>query len=152
MIMETPETPSLFAPLSRSQAVEWDWNAAGHSTHGHPVTAHRVALQTLGCLTAAEALRAGDGRIVRAAGLVICRQRPGTAKGTLFLTLEDETGFINVILWKNVFKRHTVLIKTESFLGIEGRIQEQDGVVHLIARRAFSIPLSVPAVQSYDFH
>jgi error-prone DNA polymerase len=78
-------------------------------------------------------------RTVRYAGLVICRQRPGTAKGVLFLTLEDETGTVNVVVWKNVWERYRKVILTSSFLGVSGKLQNEDGVVHLIADR-FWVP------------
>jgi error-prone DNA polymerase len=74
-----------------------------------------------------------DGWSVRYAGLVICRQQPGTAQGVTFMTLEDETGFVNVVLWPSVFKRHAVLAKTATFLGITGTLQAHQGVVHLVA-------------------
>jgi error-prone DNA polymerase len=74
-----------------------------------------------------------NGRRVSYAGLVINRQRPGTAKGVVFMTLEDETGFVNVVIWKNVFQKHMVLAKTTSFLGISGKLQKESGVVHLVA-------------------
>src|SRR5262249_20898682 len=96
----------------------------------------------------------GDGKRVRFAGIVICRQRPGTAAGVTFLTLEDETGFVNVVVWQKVFEKFDILIKTTSFLGVGGRLQSEQGVVHLIAERFF-IPefnFSLPQVQSYDFH
>jgi error-prone DNA polymerase len=67
------------------------------------------------------------------AGIVINRQRPGTAKGVVFMTLEDETGFVNIVIWKNVFKKHMVLAKTSSFLGVTGKIQKESGVTHLVA-------------------
>ena len=73
------------------------------------------------------------GRRVRYVGVVICRQRPGTASGVTFLTLEDETGFVNVVLWKRVFERHAVLAKTAALLGASGKLEVQDGVAHLIA-------------------
>jgi error-prone DNA polymerase len=79
---------------------------------------------------------------VRYAGLVICRQRPATAKGVVFMTLEDETGFVNVVLWQDVFERYAVLAKTEPFLGVTGVLQSQDGVIHLVARH-----LWVPRVE-----
>jgi error-prone DNA polymerase len=74
-----------------------------------------------------------NGRRVSYAGVVINRQRPGTAKGVVFMTLEDETGFVNVVIWKNVFKKFTVIAKTASFLGVTGKIQSDSGVVHLVA-------------------
>ena len=74
-----------------------------------------------------------NGEKIRYAGLVICRQRPGTAGGVVFMTLEDETGFVNVVVWESVFQRYAVLAKTVSFLGISGKLQAEDGVVHLVA-------------------
>jgi DNA polymerase III alpha subunit len=73
-------------------------------------------------------------RRVRTAGLVICRQRPGTAKGVVFLTLEDETGFVNVVVWQRVFDEFAVLIKSEPFLAVQGKVQRESGVVHVVAR------------------
>ena len=95
-----------------------------------------------------------DGRRVRYVGLVICRQRPGTASGVVFMTLEDESGFVNVVVWSRVFDEHAVLIKTTNFLGVTGKLQVQDGVTHLIAER-FWVPrlTSRPTGgKSRDFH
>ena len=76
-----------------------------------------------------------DGARVHYAGLVIGRQRPGTASGVVFMTLEDETGFVNLVIWNQVFERQAVLIKTASFLGVSGKLQTQDNVTHIIAER-----------------
>jgi error-prone DNA polymerase len=70
---------------------------------------------------------------VRYAGIVICRQHPGTGSGVVFMTLEDETGFVNVVVWSQVFEEHVVLVKISSFLGVTGTIQKRDGIVHVIA-------------------
>jgi error-prone DNA polymerase len=95
-----------------------------------------------------------DGHNVRYAGLVICRQRPGTAGGVVFMTLEDETGFVNVVIWESVFQRYSVLAKTVSFLGISGKLQVEDGVVHLIAEKLWEprIELKPSGAASRDFH
>jgi error-prone DNA polymerase len=69
---------------------------------------------------------------------VICRQRPGTASGVVFMTLEDETGFVNVVVWSPVYERFKILVKTTSFLGVSGKLQVQDGVVHLIAESVWA--------------
>jgi len=85
---------------------------------------------------------------------VICRQRPGTASGVVFLTLEDETGFVNVVCWSKVYEANRVLVKTASFLGVTGTLQIQDGVAHLIAER-FWAPrglLAAATTESHDFH
>jgi error-prone DNA polymerase len=94
-----------------------------------------------------------NGAKVRYAGLVICRQRPGTAEGVVFMTLEDETGFVNVVVWESVFRRYAVLAKTAGFLGVSGKLQAQDGVVHLVAEKFWEPKLEQPAsTRSRDFH
>ena len=95
-----------------------------------------------------------NGAKVRYAGLVICRQRPGTAGGVVFMTLEDETGFVNVVIWESVFQRYAVLAKTVSFLGISGTIQAEDGVVHLVAEELWEprVKLKPASTGSRDFH
>ena len=95
-----------------------------------------------------------NGATIRYAGLVICRQRPGTAGGVVFMTLEDETGFVNVVIWESVFQRYAVLAKTVSFLGITGKLQVEDGVVHLVAESLWkpSVELKPANVPSRDFH
>ena len=95
-----------------------------------------------------------DGRRVRYAGLVICRQRPGTASGVVFMTLEDESGFVNVVVWSQVYEQYAVLIKTSDFLGVTGRLQVQDGVAHLIAEAFWAPRLGLRPASggSRDFH
>ena len=105
-----------------------------------------------------EALQTGAreivGRRVRYAGIVICRQRPGTASSVTFMTIEDETGFVNVVIWKRVFDEHAVLARTASFLGVTGRLQSESGVVHIVADvlRTPEVPVRPPTAGSRDFH
>src|SRR4029079_571258 len=130
------------------------YRATGLSPRGHPLEPLR---ETLAAARLPEA-RAGtplpDGRRVHYAGIVICRQRPGTASGVVFLTLEDETGFVNVVIWSKVYEEHRVLVKTASFLGVTGRLQVQDGVTHLIADRFWRPKIDTRPVEvgSRDFH
>jgi error-prone DNA polymerase len=141
-----------FAPLTAMEEVSWDFRATGHSARDHPLGPLRDRLQALG-LPDARALNAlPHGRQARYAGLVICRQRPGTAKGVTFMTLEDETGFVNLVIWPDVFARHELLAKTEAFLGVSGKVQMQDGVTHLVAARLWRPDLAPPpAPPSHDF-
>ncbi|MCZ7627289.1 MAG: OB-fold nucleic acid binding domain-containing protein [Candidatus Methylomirabilis sp.] len=94
------------------------------------------------------------GSRVRYAGLVICRQRPGTAGGVTFMTLEDETGFVNIVLWPKVFARYATLAKTATFLGVTGILQADQGIVHLIAERLWQPQLQhdLATAPSRDFH
>jgi error-prone DNA polymerase len=125
------ELPSL-AP---SEAVAEDYAATGLSLQGHPVAFFRGRLARIGAIPARAhldpALR--QGARVTVAGLVLIRQRPGTAKGVVFLTLEDETGIANVIVWKAVFEANRRAAMQARFLAVRGRIQRADGVVHLVA-------------------
>ena len=90
---------------------------------------------------------------MRYAGLVICRQRPSTAGGIVFMTLEDETGFLNVVVWDRVFAQYAVIAKTTSFLGVTGKLQVQDGVVHLVAESLWVPKIDrPPRTRSRDFH
>ncbi len=122
-----------FPSLSREELIGWDYQRSGHSTRGHPLSELRPALRARGLPTARELAALPNGRSARYAGLVICRQRPGTASGVVFMTLEDETGFVNLVVWSQVFERHVVVGKSEYFLGVSGKVQKQDGVMNLIA-------------------
>jgi error-prone DNA polymerase len=132
------EAPSpTFPALDELETIAWDYRVAGLSARGHPLAPVRDDLRAAGFPDARTVASLAHGAQTRYAGLVICRQRPGTAAGVTFMTLEDETGFVNVILWKQVFDAHAVVAKTASFLGVAGRVQVEEGVVHLIADRLF---------------
>ena len=122
-----------FEPLNDFETIGWDYDATGHSTRGHPLSPLREELRSLGFPDARSVMAMPNGWRVSYAGIVINRQRPSTAKGVVFMTLEDETGFVNVVIWKNVFQKHMVIAKTASFLGVSGKIQSESGVVHLVA-------------------
>jgi error-prone DNA polymerase len=152
--LELAEPAPAFQPLSELEQVSWDFGASSHSTRDHPLGPLRALLESRGLPDARTVNGLSDGRPARYAGLVICRQRPGTAGGVTFMTLEDETGFVNVVLWQRVYEEYELLLKTESFLGVTGRVQVQDGVVHLIGRELWRLDLDErPAKKrSRDFH
>ena len=143
-----------FEPLTQFQTISWDYAFSGHSTHGHPLTPLREALTVQQLPDAQTVATMRDGQRVRYAGLVICRQRPGTASGVTFMTLEDETGFVNLVIWKQVFDDYAVLARTASFLGVTGTLQAASGVVHLIADALWTPEIAPrPATAgSRDFH
>ena len=97
-----------------------------------------------------------EGAVVTVAGLVLVRQRPGTAGGVTFMTLEDETGFVNLVIWQRVFEKYAVIAKTAAFLGVTGKLQVEDNVVHLIAQQMWRPDIQLarkPAeTRSRDFH
>ena len=143
-----------FDPLDDFQAIDWDYRFSAHSTRGHPLAPLREALAAQDLPDACTVAGMPDGGRVRYAGLVICRQRPGTASGVTFMTLEDETGFVNVVIWKQVFDDHAVLARTASFLGVSGKLQSESGVVLVVADTLWApeIPARPPTAGSRDFH
>lgn len=152
--LDAVEERTEFAPLSGLEIISWDYRRAWHSTSGHPLSQLRPALRAMGLPDATTLGRMRDGRRVRYAGLVICRQRPGTARGVTFMTMEDETGFVNLVVWPAVFERFAVLARTTHFLGIDGRLQSKEGIVHLIAETMWVPELAErpERVASRDFH
>jgi error-prone DNA polymerase len=150
--VEVPEAAPNFEPLSLLEAIRWDYEATDHSTRGHPLEPLRPWLADRGLPDARTVAAMRDGQRVHYAGLVICRQAPERAGGVRFFTLEDETGFVNVVAWRDVFDRYRVLATTASFLGVTGRLQVEEGVVHLVAERFWSPSRPHPArVRSRDF-
>ena len=152
-VASSEATPA-FDSLSAFETIGWDYAANGHSTAGHPLAPLRgqLAAQQLPEACTVAAMR--DGREVRYAGLVICRQRPATASGVTFMTLEDETGFVNLVVWKRVFERYAVLAKTANFLGVTGKLQATDGVVHIVADTLWMprFEANPASAGSRDFH
>jgi error-prone DNA polymerase len=143
-----------FEPLSDFEEVGWDYRRTSHSARRHPLEPMRASLMRQNLPDARTVALMKNGAKIRYAGLVICRQRPGTAGGVVFMTLEDETGFVNVVIWESVFQRYAVLAKTVSFLGISGTIQAEDGVVHLVAEELWEprVELKPASTRSRDFH
>lgn len=142
-----------FEPLSPEEEVVWDFEVAGLSTRGHPMASLRQELQSAGFVTARQLSQAADGSWAKAAAMVICRQRPATAGGTVFFTLEDETGFMNVIVWPQVFQENFVVARSSGLLAVEGKVQNGRGVTHLVARRLYRPFVRAPvALGSRDFH
>jgi error-prone DNA polymerase len=148
------DTPAL-RPLSVPEQVLWDYRTAQHSTRGHPMEPLRPWLAQRGIKSASEVRELPSGKQAEYVGLVICRQRPGTATGVVFLTLEDEQGFVNVVIWTAVFERYQRVARTASLLGVRGKIQAKDGVVHLIAEELYAPNVTTGGdmlVRSRDFH
>ena len=142
-----------FRALAPFEAIAWDYERTGHSVQGHPLSVLRPQLQRLGLPTAAQIRGMKDGQRLRYAGIVICRQRPGTANGTVFMTLEDETGFVNLVLWPRIFEEQGLVARGAVVLGVTGKLQNQQGVTHLVAEQLWVPELDdVPAGRSRDFH
>jgi error-prone DNA polymerase len=129
-----------------------DYAGTGLTTGPHPMAYRRAELQRMGVLSARELQQASDGRRVIAAGAVIARQRPGTAMGFIFLSMEDETGIANVIIHPQLYERERVLVTRGKFLKVYGKLQNQDGVVHVKAEELELLHAASIEVRSHDFH
>ena len=131
-----------------------DYQSTGLTLRAHPLALLRHQRPFNQCKRQTELESLGNNRFVRIAGLVTCRQRPGTASGVVFLTLEDETGNINVIVWPAIQERYRQSLMTAQLLLIKGTVESREGVTHVIARTLedYSDQLTTLSVQSRDFH
>jgi error-prone DNA polymerase len=129
-----------------------DFRNTGMTVGPHPLGYHRSQMKREGIVSAADLHHLRDGMEVRVAGSVIARQRPGTAKGFVFLSLEDETGISNAIITPQIFQQHHVVIVNQQFLLIEGRLQNLDNVISVKAERIRPLFLTRAQTSSHDFH
>jgi error-prone DNA polymerase len=129
-----------------------DFRNTGMTVGPHPLKYHRQSLKQQGILSAKELRHVSDGAKVRVAGAVIARQRPGTAKGFVFLSLEDETGIANAIITPQLFQKEHVVVVHQQFLLIEGRLQNQDNVISVKAERVLPLRVTRAETTSHDFH
>ena len=145
------ELNSPLVPMTYPERIQADFAGMRLTTGRHPMALLRPQLK--GILRATDLPAARHGSRVRIAGNVICRQRPGTAKGFVFVSLEDETGISNAVVTPLMFEANRLVITEEPFLLIEGHLQHLDGVIHVKAQRIERLPYD-PSVasRSYDFH
>ena len=139
-------------PMEVEERLVADFHGTGMTVGPHPMAYRREQLRQMGIVSASELRKLPHNRTAVAAGCVITRQRPGTAKGLIFLTLEDETGHANVIVMPDVYSLDPMVVLHERFVQVKGRVQNQDGVVHLRAERISPLSISAAATQSHDFH
>ncbi|HEY1810351.1 MAG TPA: error-prone DNA polymerase, partial [Acidobacteriaceae bacterium] len=148
---DPPEVSPLRAMTAEERLVA-DYAGTGLTTGKHPMAYRRAALQRQRVLSAQDLHMRRDGEWVRAAGCIIARQRPGTAKGFVFLSMEDETGIANVIVTPTMYERNQVVVTRSRFLLVEGPLQNQDGVIHVKAVRLTPLADNSVEVRSHDFH
>ena len=147
--------PPAASPLRRMNTEERlvaDFSGTGLTTGPHPMHYQRQPLRRAGVLTARELAQTPDGSYVRSAGCVIARQRPGTASGFIFLSLEDETGISNVVVHPVLYEQQRLLVTSGKFLQVEGRLQNETGGLHVRAERLQMLSVSKAPTQSHDFH
>ena len=129
-----------------------DFRGTGLTIGRHPVAYRRAELSELGASRAIDLPQLRDGSAVKVGGWVIVRQRPGTAKGFVFLTMEDETGVANIIITPQLFDKYRLVVVDEPFLLISGTLQNQDNVISVKAKTIRSLSFQLAAVASHDFH
>jgi error-prone DNA polymerase len=150
--LDEPDNKSPLKMMSNEERLVADFRGTGMTVGPHPMAYHRARLQKMGVRAAIELGKIPGGRIVRTAGGVIARQRPGTAKGFVFLSLEDETGVSNAIVTPDLFQRNRLVLSSEQFLLIEGILQNQDGVISVKAVRVEPLRITRAQSSSHDFH
>jgi error-prone DNA polymerase len=146
---DAPASP--LKPMTVPERLLADYAGTSLTIGPHPMSLRRPDLALRGVLRASDLPAARHGRRVRVAGAVITRQRPGTAKGFVFLTLEDETGIANIIVRPDLFSEQKAAIVGEPYLLVEGTLQIQEGVTSVKAERLHSLGGGSPPIDSHDF-
>jgi error-prone DNA polymerase len=147
-----PDTPSPLEPMNHDERLVADFHGTGLTVGPHPMAYRREWLNAMGIRRASELRDLPSGKRLRIGGCVIVRQRPGTAKGFVFLSLEDETGVANAIITPDLFHRNRLLLASERFLAIEGILQNQDNVISVKAERVQPLFVTKAETTSHDFH
>jgi error-prone DNA polymerase len=138
--------------MTTEERLSADYSGTGLTVGRHPLHYRRQELQAMKVLSSSQLRNFKDGEYVRAAGCVIARQRPGTAKGFIFLSMEDETGIANIIITPDLYERERVVVTRSKFVLVEGALQNQDGVIHIKARRIQPLAFTNLELRSHDFH
>ncbi len=146
------DTKSPLRPMNNEERLVADFRGTGLTVGPHPMAYHRARMDALDIHKASELSRVPNGRRARVAGCVIARQRPGTAKGFLFLSLEDETGVANAIVTPDLFQKNRLLLTSAQFLIVEGILQNLDHVISVKAERVLPLWVTEAETSSHDFH
>ncbi|WP_369062246.1 error-prone DNA polymerase [Caulobacter sp. 73W] len=146
LIPELVEPAVALKPMTAGREVVEDYGHLGLTLRDHPLAFLRGDLAKDRYVTCKAASDAKDGRSIKAAGLVLIRQMPGSAKGVMFITIEDETGVANLVIWPTLYEKQRRIILTASMLGVDGRIQREGEVVHLVAYQLFDLSEQLASV------
>ena len=149
-VPEIDEPAVTLKPMTAGGEVVEDYGHVGLTLRRHPIAFLRADLQTRRIVTCMDAMQARDGRWLEAAGLVLVRQRPGSAKGVMFITLEDETGIANLVVWPQVFEKSRRTVMAASMMAVRGRVQREGEVVHLVAHQLINLSAELGSVGSRD--
>jgi error-prone DNA polymerase len=146
------EGESPLAPMTDEERLVADFRATGLTVGPHPMQYRRDEMKRMGIYRASDLAHLPNGRRLRIGGCVIARQRPGTAKGMMFMSLEDETGIANAIFAPDLLHKNRALLISERFLMIEGILQNQDNVIHIRAEKVLPLRVTRAETVSHDFH
>ena len=143
----------LFAPDQNSEVLH-DYVSTGHSLRQHPVSLIRHKLEAMNVQTAQSLWQCENSAYVNVIGIVVGRQSPGTASGVMFMTLEDETGLVNLVVWSKIMERYRCLLLTSNLLLVKGKVQQADGVLHIISESFDDVSAMLAGLEtkSRDFH
>src|SRR3984885_12424167 len=151
-VQPPPIGPPPLQAMTPEERLVADFRGTGLTVGPHPMGYHRQKMKRLGVLTAVELRSVPNGRRVRIAGAVICRQRPGTAKGFVFLSIEDETGIANAIITPPVFEQYHVTVVHQPFLIVEGQLQKQENLISVKEDKVRPLHITRAETASHDFH
>jgi error-prone DNA polymerase len=143
---------SPLVPMTLNERLNADLRGTGITIGRHPMAHQRAWLESINVVPAADLRNMRNGQLVRVAGWVIVRQRPGTAKGFVFLSLEDETGIANVIVTPQLFEKNRLALVDYPFLLIGGALQHQDNVISVKAKSVEPLQMKIKSPGSHDFH
>jgi error-prone DNA polymerase len=149
-IMEQPEPAVALHQMTGGREVVEDYVHMGLSLRAHPVSFLRDEFCHRKMVTCAQAMRAPDGKWLETAGIVLVRQKPGSAKGVMFITIEDETGTSNLVIWPDLYEKQRRIILSAGMMAVYGRIQREGEVVHLIAHRLTDLSPELASVGERD--
>lgn len=149
--VETREEAVALRPMTAGREVVEDYRSTQLSLRAHPLAFVRPELQRRGMVTCAELERVKDGGRVQVAGIILVRQKPGSAKGVLFITIEDETGVANLIVWPDRFEAQRRTIMSSAMISIVGQVQKEGQVIHIISERVADEAALLRSVGEMEF-
>jgi error-prone DNA polymerase len=149
-VAEIQEPAVTLRPMTAGSEVVEDYSHMGLTLRSHPVSFLRDELSGRRIISCVEAMRAPDKRWVQTAGLVLVRQMPGSAKGVMFITIEDETGIANLVIWPSLFEKQRRIILSAGMFAVQGRIQREGEVVHLVAQNLTDLSSELASVGERD--
>ena len=150
-VIET-DAPSPLKKMNVEERLVSDFHGTSMTVGPHPMFYRRRELKAQGFKSSIELKTLPNGKWATVAGCVITRQRPGTAKGIIFMTLEDETGTCRIVIMPDFYENNRIVVLKERFVQVSGEVENHDGVVHVRARKIVALTVSAAETVSHDFH